>query len=49
MNFKYLTFRPQKLVDHGDQQASAARHLLATREHELSQKRREIAQDLLTE
>ena len=47
MRLKY--FRPQKLVEFVDQQASAAHHLLATRGHELSQERRQVAHDLLAQ
>ena len=49
MLFEYFTFRPQKLVDYGDHQASAAHYLLTTRGHELSQERRQAAQDSLTQ
>ncbi len=45
-----LTFdvwRPKKLVEHGDQQISAAVHLLASYGAQLSRSRRDQAQGLL--
>ena len=43
------SWSPQKLIEHGNQHISIANDLLATRGVNLSQRRRDVAQDWLTQ